>query len=99
MTVEDKSKILWVSTMYGAKSQLPLVRLHVPADDPTAPPYLCVMSPDEARNLAGNLNQGAEAAESDAFIIEFMLEKVGLRIEDAVKILRDFREFREKNRQ
>ncbi len=51
---------------------------------------------DAARGLAFQLLEVIEAAKSDAFILSFMRQKAGLSEEKAVRVLTDFRAFREK---
>lgn len=56
----------------------------------------CQMTPDEAREHAYKILAAAEAAESDAFLVDFLREKVGLSTAvDVSMILQHFREFRE----
>lgn len=52
------------------------------------------MTPDSARELAGNLLRAAEAAETDAFIVSFFQNKIGVKQAEAILLLRDFREWR-----
>ena len=53
------------------------------------------LTPKEARDFALTILEAADAAESDAFIVNFMTEQVKADAVAAVKILREFREFRE----
>ncbi len=54
------------------------------------------LSPGETRDFAERLRRTADAAESDAFVFQFMTEKVSLDANRAAQVLYDFREFREK---
>lgn len=55
-------------------------------------------SPAEARDLAHNLLQAAEAAETDAFIVTFATDEIKFSREQVAGILVMFREFRDKMR-
>jgi len=52
-------------------------------------------SPDDARQHAYKILEAANSAETDAFLIHFLAEKVGLGREICAPVLRDFRTFRE----
>lgn len=52
------------------------------------------MSPEMARDHARAITEAAEAAEQDAFIVEFMQQRVGLDFDSAAKVLVDLRNFR-----
>lgn len=54
------------------------------------------MSPAKAREIAGMLLQAAEAAEGDAFMMNFAKERIGLDESKAAQILLDFRKWRER---
>jgi len=54
------------------------------------------LTPAEARAHAQTIMEVAFAAELDAFIVAFFHEKMDLPLERAVMVLRDFREWREK---
>jgi len=57
----------------------------------------CQMTPDEARAHAYAILDAANAAETDAIMVAFLREKVGLKEGvDIGVILKDFREFRER---
>lgn len=54
------------------------------------------LSPGEARDFAERLRLTADAAESDAFVFEFLTQKIGTDAERAATVLYQFRQFREK---
>lgn len=54
------------------------------------------LNPAEARMFAMTILACAEAAESDAFLINFLMQKVEMDFERAILIMRDFREYRDK---
>jgi len=61
-----KRSVIMVTSGYGGNTRQPFVEIKT--DKLKAPLQL---SPEEARDLALNLLQAAEAAEQDAFIFEF----------------------------
>lgn len=64
-------KTINVTSGYGGKTRQPFVEIK--ADKLKEP---LQVSPEEARDLAANLLQAAEAAEQDAFIFEFHSELI-----------------------
>lgn len=76
-----------VTSGYGQNTRRPFVEFRGPSES--------TMSPKEARDLAMNLIQAAEAAESDGFLVEFVLEQIGGEMEQAAGLLQMFREWRE----
>lgn len=80
-----------VSSGFGARTREGYVQLIIEAAD-----FMTQMSPDNARELAINLLQCAEAAEGDAFLMTFMREQVKVSDEQAVQILIEFRQWRER---
>lgn len=83
-----------VSSGYGANTRQPFVELELELrDDGTIQ-----ISPDEARDLASNLFQAAEASESDAFLVEFHTEKAELPLEKAAALLDMYRRWRKERR-
>jgi hypothetical protein len=56
----------------------------------------CQLTPSEARQHAYGILDAANAAESDAMMVLFLQEKVGLEGVSIAAILQDFRGFREK---
>lgn len=90
---DDKTKIILVSSGYGVNTRLPFVKIE--SEDLDHPLQI---TPETARDLAGNLLKAAEAAETDAFLIEFF--KGALHQSDlvAASILFNFRDFRDERR-
>jgi hypothetical protein len=56
---------------------------------------ICQLTPTDARDHARAITEAAEAAEQDAFLVWFLGKKVGMELDGAVKILVEFRRFRE----
>lgn len=79
-----------VSSGYGRDSQKPFINITVGAKD-----FHTQMSPVEAIELAHNLLAAAEAAITDAFMIRFLRERVGVDMPQVAGLLNEFREFRE----
>jgi hypothetical protein len=52
------------------------------------------MTPEEARDHARAITEAAEAAEQDAFMMQFLQEKIGLPFESAGQVLVEFRAYR-----
>lgn len=76
-----------ITSGYGHNTRRPFVEIRGPKR--------ATISPDEARELGMNLIRTAEAAESDGFLVEFVLEQIGGEMEQAAGLLRMFREWRE----
>ena len=57
--------------------------------------YGCQATPAEARQLAQQIVEAAEAAETDSFIYQFMQNKIGLDPERSGMVLIEFRQWRE----
>jgi hypothetical protein len=91
--MSKKDKTFWVTSLYGGKTREPRVNFAMPGGE-----YV-QMSPEEARDLALNLLQCADAAESDGFVFEFIKDKVGAPDEISARILGEFREYRDKRRE
>jgi len=77
---------------YGANTKRPFVAVQIGDRKPYQ------WSPDEARQVAALLLECADAAESDAFIVEWFTEKAGLELRQVGPLLSDFRVSRERHR-
>lgn len=86
---EEKPIVFHVTSNFGYRTQQPFVMVTVQEKE-----FTTNMSPAEARSLAMNLLECADAAESDAFLITFLRKKVGANDEAIVAILQDFRDWR-----
>ena len=78
---------------YGHRTQKPFVAVTVQSKE-----FFVQMSPDDARALAHNLLECAEAADSDAFLMSFMKRKIGIDQKSLAGILLQFRNWRDKQR-
>ncbi len=82
-----------VTSGYGGNTKRPFVMIENQAlDGPLQ------LSPAEARELAANLFQAAEAAETDQLIIEFATDTLGFEMPEAAQLLVALRDLRDKNR-
>lgn len=86
-----KPKQIFVNSMVASKTGEPRVTLRL-GDEYTD------MSLDQAREIESWLLEAAEAAECDSFLVGFTQEEFELDQGQAVKLLRIFREYREKRR-
>ena len=84
-------KTILVSSGFGSKARKPFVVIE--SEDLDKPLQI---SPDDARNLAMNLLRAAEAADTDAFLVDFM--KDTLDPQQIASLLYEFRNAREKFR-
>ena len=56
---------------------------------------VCQFNPEQARDSAKNLLEATEAAEQDAFLMEFFQKQLGASFEHAGLVLIEFRKWRE----
>ena len=89
---ERASRVVWVRSMYGHRTREPGVTMAMPAGE------MVQMTPGEARQLGRQLVEAAEAAISDAFIVEYFAEHINIKEEMIFKLLADFREWRERRK-
>lgn len=87
MTAPDDEGVIWSEAVYGTATRQPLVKISGIGAEVT-------ITADDARQLGTSFILTAMAAEADAFLVEFLQEKVGQPIEVAVQILADFRRWR-----
>ena len=79
-----------ISSVVSSRDYRPFVQLKWGSEG-------CQMTPEEARAHAYAILDAANAAETDAIMVGFLREKVGLKEGmDIGRILMDFRELREK---
>jgi hypothetical protein len=88
MTDSDEIR---VESLYGARTDAPLVKL-------IAGPHEWIMPPAKAQAIAGMLLEAAEASISDAFLVRWIMKTVGAPREATAPVLREFRQFRELSR-
>ena len=81
----EKEERVNVSSGYGANTKRPFVAVQIGDRKPYQ------WSPDEARRVAAMLFECADAADGDAFIVEWFTEKEWLELPQVGALLRDFR--------
>lgn len=87
-------KVINVSSGYGHNTREPFVQIEMeyPKDHPLQ------IHPDEARQLAANLLEAADAADTDQFLFEFVSKDLHAGDQAAGGILVEFRKFRDERR-
>lgn len=80
----------WAENGYGHNTRQPFVALTYNGRK------LAQMAPESAIELAHNLLACAEASIGDAFLIEFMRDRVGVEMEQIGGLLLEFRQWRDK---
>jgi hypothetical protein len=107
VSAEPTELRLQVTAGFGAVSRVPFVQVEVPTAlvgavfrrGPSGPVpdenMVCVqLTPDEARGLALNLLEAAEAALGDGFLLTFLEREAGMPVEQLMPLLRKFRGYR-----
>ena len=80
---------IMVSSGYGGNTHKPFIMIETPELDRPIQ-----MSPQEARDLAANLLQAAEGADSDAFLFEFIKNELNQPERVCADLLIMFRQWR-----
>jgi len=89
--IEEEGIAIGITSGFGHNTQRPFVQMLIERAD-----WMTQMSPAEARNLAFNLLQAADGAESDGFLVTFLREKADIDDMSAIAgLLVEFREYRE----
>ena len=88
--MSEKSERVNVSSGYGARTRQPFVALQIGDRKPYQ------WSPAEARRVAILLLECAEAAEGDAFLVEWFIEEFELAPPQVGELLTKFRESRQR---
>lgn len=93
--MNDKWRKINVTSGYGYNTRQPFVQIEMdyPKDHPLQ------LAPEEARNLAANLLQAAEASEQDAFIFEFHSQLLNGDEKIGASMLIQFRKWRDEHGQ
>ena len=108
MAGQERAHRIGVSGIFGLQTRLPLVQVEIPlaattpivergpdgAPGPKDGVIGLQLRPDEARSLALNLLEGAEAALGDGFLLTFLGREVGLSLEQLAPLLLKFRGYR-----
>lgn len=83
----SEQKLILCESLFGAETRKPIVQMSNAGDR-------IQMSPAEARDLALNLLECAEAAEMDAMVFNWMTTQIKATEQQALKVLLDFRGLR-----
>ncbi len=83
----NKEITFWCTSILGYNTGKPLVQFSYPGGE-------VMISPAEARSLALNLLQCADAAKSDMAIFGILTESVGLDVQSAGRLIRELRDRR-----
>lgn len=81
----------WAQSAYGMRTKQPIVVLH-------HQDWVLQVSPEEARGIASSILQAAEAAEQDAFLMEWIQRTTGVDELGAGRLVVEYRDWREKRR-
>lgn len=87
MSDDADSQVFWSESVFGALTGQPMVKLSFAGRSTT-------VSSDDARTIARDIIDTAHAADADAFLVDFLREKLGLDTPAAVAMLREFRDWR-----
>ena len=86
---QPRNKMILVSSGFGANTNQPFVQFEAEELD-----HPVQMSPNEARALAINLLEAADAAETDGFLVGFFQDELKQERQTVAILLRDFRKYR-----
>jgi len=84
MADQKDRNMIWASSSVHADDRAPWVHLQW-ADKKG------MLTPDEARQFALSVFEAAEAAEHDAFLVEFLTNSIGAEFAVAIGVLHEFR--------
>lgn len=87
--VSEEEKRVWVQSIVSGKDLEPYVQISLDEQ------MIAQLTPEEARQVARHILETANAAELDAFFVEFLQEMVGVRGNPITIALSDFRKWRE----
>lgn len=107
---EEREHRIEVTGIYGVNTELPIVQVGIPeatlrplmrrgptGPEPTPGVVALQLRVDEARDLALNLLQSAEAAIGDGFVMDFFMREMGLEVEQAAPLMLKLRGYRTKH--
>ena len=92
---DDEVRRIVAEALYGYATRKGIVQISDQAMDGGDVRWKMQMSPGRARNIAQSLVEAAEAAEMDEVVVAFMQQRIGLELEQAASVLKDFRKLRE----
>jgi hypothetical protein len=86
-----------IASGYGRATKEPFVTFSMANPEETANPTIQIRSED-ARRIAHQILDAADAAESDGFLVEWVTDTADMSDSQAGALLSEFREWREKRR-
>jgi hypothetical protein len=89
---DERERKIAVESIFGRANQKPLVNLVLPDGLDRLS-----LAPDEARDLAMNLLQAAEASLGDGFVFEFFHREMDVPVEQAGALMLKLRGYRTKH--
>lgn len=87
--IDQLEDVFTVETIFGHETRKGIVRIGYGLT------FDLQMSPKEARKIATDILEAADAAESDEFLVKFLMGTVGVPLEGAAAVLQEFRAARE----
>lgn len=87
MSEPTQDNVFWSEAIYGAITGEPMVKINYSGQS-------MMMDTDSARRVAKDIIDTAHAADADAFVVSFFRDKLGAPLDQAVGMLREFREWR-----
>jgi len=97
MKSNRKPKAIEARSVVSARNLEPYITVFLLYDDGTEEP-VTQWTPEDAMHHARAVMETAEAAISDAFLVSFLTAKIGVTVEEAVRVLPDFRAWRDRAR-
>ena len=97
MSTKRKPNCIEARSLVSGRNLEPYVEIVLMYDDGTEE-KVTQWTPAEAYNHAMAVLGCVEAANTDAFMVAFLTEKIGVPLEQIGGVLRDFREWRERRR-
>lgn len=110
MSEQPREQKIGVESIFGHNTRRPAVQIVVPRTvrapvmrpGPTGPVedrdvFGLQLSPDEARSLALNLLEAAEAAIGEGFVMDFFTREMDLTLEQAAPLMLKLRGYRQRN--
>lgn len=86
---------LYVETMYGANTRKGLC--NVTLTDEEGKSTQITVSPEDARAMAMNLLEAAEAATQEEMLVRFLTEETKVPLQQAAQVIGVFRKYRDSN--
>lgn len=89
---EGAEKVIWITSLVSNRTQKPRIQIQVGE-------IMEQLDAAAALDIAQHIIECVEGAYADSYIVNFLLERTGVSLEQAASILPEFRSFREKLRE